>query len=72
MLKARGYEDPKVRAAKEFLFFFFYSYVHTMFGSFLPPSPAPSLTSHPLPLPLYSLTIRNYFAFFSDFVEDGV
>jgi hypothetical protein len=27
------------------LFFFFYSYVHTMFGLFLPPS------SHPLPFP---------------------
>jgi hypothetical protein len=24
-------------------FFFFYSYVHTMFGSFLPPSPHPLL-----------------------------
>jgi hypothetical protein len=28
-----------------FIYFFFYSYVHTMFGSFLPPS------SQPLPLP---------------------
>jgi hypothetical protein len=29
------------------LFFFFYSYVHTMFGSSLPPSPTPSLFSTP-------------------------
>jgi hypothetical protein len=35
-------------------FYFFYSYVHTiLFGSFLPPSPATSLFSHPLPLPRY-------------------
>jgi hypothetical protein len=32
-----------------FLKFLFYSYVHTMFGSFFPPSP------HPLSLPLPSL-----------------
>jgi hypothetical protein len=25
--------------------FFYYSYVHTMFGSFLPPAPTPSLTT---------------------------
>jgi hypothetical protein len=35
------------------LFFFIYSYVHTMFGPFLPPSPCP------LPLPLYLLTSRQ-------------
>jgi hypothetical protein len=32
-----------------FLKFLFYSYVHTMFGSFLPPSPTPSLTPPPAP-----------------------
>jgi hypothetical protein len=32
-------------------FFFFYSYVHTMFGSFLPPSPLPLIFPHPLPFP---------------------
>jgi hypothetical protein len=33
-------------------FFFFYSYVHTMFGSFPPPSPCPiPCLSQPLPLP---------------------
>jgi hypothetical protein len=36
-------------------FFFFYPYVHTMFGSFLPLSPTPSLTPPPPPSPL-SLT----------------
>jgi hypothetical protein len=27
-------------------FFFYYSYVHTRLGSFLPPAPTPSLTTH--------------------------
>jgi hypothetical protein len=31
-----------------YLFIYFYSYVHTMLGSFLPPAPTPSLTTHPL------------------------
>jgi hypothetical protein len=30
-------------------FFFYYSYVHTMLGSFLPPAPPRSLTTHPIP-----------------------
>jgi hypothetical protein len=29
--------------------FFFYSYVHTRLGSFLPPAPTPSLTTHSTP-----------------------
>jgi hypothetical protein len=29
--------------------FFFYSYVHTRLGSFLPPAPTPSLTTHSAP-----------------------
>jgi hypothetical protein len=48
-------------------FFFFYLYVHTMFGSFLPPSPHP-LTYPPTP----SLPGRNYFALVSNFVEERV
>jgi hypothetical protein len=28
-------------------FFYYYSYVHTRFGSFLPPAPTSSLTTHP-------------------------
>jgi hypothetical protein len=34
-----------------FLFFllFYYSYVHTRLGSFLPPAPTPSLTTHSVP-----------------------
>jgi hypothetical protein len=31
--------------------FFYYSCVHTMFGSFLPPSPTPSLNLSPPPSP---------------------
>jgi hypothetical protein len=44
----------------------FYSYVHTTFGSFLPPSPTLSLSLSP-PLPG-----RNYFALISNFVEERV
>jgi hypothetical protein len=32
-----------------FSFFFYYSYVHTRLGSFLPPTPTPSLTTHSAP-----------------------
>jgi hypothetical protein len=32
-----------------FSFFFYYSYVHTRLGSFLPPAPTPSLTTHSPP-----------------------
>jgi hypothetical protein len=32
-----------------FSFFFYYSYVHTRLGSFLPPAPTPSLTTHSTP-----------------------
>jgi hypothetical protein len=32
-----------------FSFFFYYSYVHTRLGSFLPPAPTPSLTTHSSP-----------------------
>jgi hypothetical protein len=49
-----------------FIYLFIYSYVHTMFGSFLPTSPAP-------PCPLTpSIPSRNYFALISNFVEDRV
>jgi hypothetical protein len=49
-------------------FNFFYSYVHAMFGSFLPPSP------HPLPYtpPYLSIPGRNYSALISNFVEERV
>jgi hypothetical protein len=48
-----------------FLFLFVYSYVHTLFGPFLPQSLAPSLfpTS-------FSLSSRIYSALFSNFVEE--
>jgi hypothetical protein len=55
-------------------FFFYYSYVHTRLGSFLPPAPTPSLTTHstpslcaPPPIPS-----RNYFTLISDFVVERV
>jgi hypothetical protein len=31
------------------IFLFYYSYVHTRLGSFLPPAPTPSLTTHSAP-----------------------
>jgi hypothetical protein len=61
--------------------FLFYSYVHTMFGSFLSPSPCHPPLSHltPSPPPATSLTPpypwlpgRNYSAFISNFVEERV
>jgi hypothetical protein len=56
-----------------FLIFLFYSYVHTMFGLFLSPSPTPSLTPCSLPLPPTPLLpSRNYFALISNFVEERV
>jgi hypothetical protein len=59
----------------EFLFLlFYYSYVHTRLGSFLPPAPTPSLTTqlHPLPLPTTPIPSRSYFALISNFVEERV
>jgi hypothetical protein len=34
---------------KDFFLLFYYSYVHTRLGSFLPPAPTPSLTTHSAP-----------------------
>jgi hypothetical protein len=46
--------------------------VHTRLGSFLPPAPTPSLTTHSTPLPLPpSIPSRNYFALISNFVEES-
>jgi hypothetical protein len=47
------------------IIFFYYSYVHTMFGSFLPSPPTPSF-SPTTP----SLLSRNYFALTSNFVVE--
>jgi hypothetical protein len=67
--------DPSIPSfIRAFFLFLLYSYVHAMFGSFLPPSPAPSLTPcNPSPtLPNPSLPGRNYFAFIFSFVEERV
>jgi hypothetical protein len=58
---------------KNFLLFY-YSYVHTMLGSFLPPDPTPSLTTHYTPSLSSTPLIpgRNYFALISNFVEERV
>jgi hypothetical protein len=56
-------------------FFFNYSYVHTILGSFLPPAPIPSLTTHHTSSlsPLTpSIPGTNYFALISNFVEERV
>jgi hypothetical protein len=47
--------------------FLFYSYAHTVFGAFLPPSPRP-LSCPSLPL----ANSRNYSALISNFVEESV
>jgi hypothetical protein len=52
---------------------FYYSYVHTRLGSFLPPAPTPSLTTHSAPsLSPHSIPSRNYFALISNFVVERV
>jgi hypothetical protein len=56
---------PQVIISKIFKKFLFYSYVHTMFGSFLPSSPTPSLTSSLSPSSP-SIPSRNYFALISN------
>jgi hypothetical protein len=56
------------------LFIFYYSYVHTRLGSFLPPAPTPSLTNHSAPsLPPHPLdTQQKLFALISNFVVERV
>jgi hypothetical protein len=66
--KIKHIKNNRNKLQKESTFkhsFFFYSYVHTMFGSFLPSSPTPYLPYLPCPLPVPttpSLPGRNYFA----------
>jgi hypothetical protein len=57
-----------------FLKLFYYSYVHTRLGSFLPPAPTPPLPPTPPPPspPTPSIPGRNYFALISNFVEERV
>jgi hypothetical protein len=55
-----------------FFFYFFYSYVHTIFGSFLPPSPPPFPPTPSLSPTTPSLPGRNYFALISNFVVERV
>jgi hypothetical protein len=58
-----------------FFYCLYYSYVHTMLGSFLPPASTPSLTTHSAPFlspPTPSIPGRNYFALISNFVEERV
>jgi hypothetical protein len=58
---------------KNFLKNFFYSYMHTMFGSFFPLPNTPSISPHLLPLlPTPLLPGRNCFALVSNFVEERV
>jgi hypothetical protein len=64
---------PQDKFTLGMVFFFFYSYVHTMFGSFSPPFPTISLAPLPPPSsPIPSLPSRNYFALISNFVEERV
>jgi hypothetical protein len=59
----------------DFFLLFYCSYVHTRLGSFLPPAPTHSLTTHSTPslFPLTpSIPSRNYFALISNFVEERI
>jgi hypothetical protein len=47
--------------------------VHTRLGSFLPPAPTPSLTTHSTPSRSPpSIPSRNYFALISNFVVESI
>jgi hypothetical protein len=61
---------PGLFVEEKGLTFFFYSYVHTMFGSFttLPPPLPPTPPSPPNSLDAH----RNYFALISNFVVERV
>jgi hypothetical protein len=72
-LHHREKEAVKVSYSTYPFFFFFYSYVHTRLGSFLPPAPTPSLTTHSAPsLSPPSIPSRNYFGLISNFVVERV
>jgi hypothetical protein len=59
--------SPSFLGFSSFIFYFLFSYVHTMIGSLLPTSP------HPLPhAPTPSFPSRNCFALTSNFVEERV
>jgi hypothetical protein len=53
-------------------FFYYYSYMHTMFGSFLSPFTPPFPPALSLSPSTPSLPGRNYFALISNFVEKRV
>jgi hypothetical protein len=68
---------PSLALAVKFIFYLFYFIIHNKIrlGSFLPPAPTPSLTTHSAPslCPLIpSIPCRNYFALISNFVEERV
>jgi hypothetical protein len=51
-LQPLAFFPPHLKQLQEvfvIFFFFYYSYVHTRLGSFLPPAPTPSLTTHSTP-----------------------
>jgi hypothetical protein len=60
----------RIQALFFFSFFFYYSYVHTRLGSFLPPAPTSSLTTHSTPSLSPLIPSRNYFALISNFVVE--
>uniref|UniRef100_A0A8C0X1L7 FAM21/CAPZIP domain-containing protein n=1 Tax=Castor canadensis TaxID=51338 RepID=A0A8C0X1L7_CASCN len=65
-------ETPKI-SNLFFSFFFYYSYVHTRLGSFLPlPPPPPLPPTPPPPAPPPSIPSRNYSALISNFVVERV
>jgi hypothetical protein len=69
------YSSARLKIHSFLNFFLFYSFVHIMFESFLPPSPHHLLCPAPAPCftPTYpSLPGRNYFALICNFVEERV
>jgi hypothetical protein len=67
--------QPPIPELRLIVFLFYYSYVHTRLGTFLPPDPTPSLTTHSAPSlfpPPPQYPAETILPLISNFVEERV